>query len=629
MANAPAPPPPPAPKPSVHNVTVAPVVATVAKRVTALADATPEQERAAAEAERRLAALATADVSQANAATGVYGVSGCGKTSLTATAIEYGWETYHRIGRVYAADLGGYGNKLIKLAKLGIAQVWNLRNHIEPFETMELASLGYWPEKVLDPITGYADPYVRLVPPEVRRWIVHCPNDHPFPPVTTKRLLDSFQQVCPTCRQMTTLQNWARVEEIVAVPAGFKHVGLYCYDSGSSMQDWAMEDLAGKAAREDISTLSGDKNALRGINAKVVSGGMTFGTNSMQHYGFAQLRMQSWIANSRRIPRQVVPPVWTFLEERGKDEGGIMTIFGPKISGSARTSDVPSWLGNCLYAARELNPSGVMVHRLYTSTHSKINEGNIPHLAKHRGEPGAVDAILEDDPTHPFEKCSLKYFFVQLEASLQKSLTVAVEQYPDAPALQPFTDDQDETVVSTSTASVAMERPRQIMPAGIAGAVATGMVPQAMPVGAPAPPVAAPPPPGRPPIPGPVPVPVSQSAPAAPVPVSPASPSPKGEGGGAQVQHGVPPGAAGSVVPAAPPPPAPRPVTPPAGGNASPAQVPPAAAVSQPAGQAAAGTTPAAGGAPVRPPIPPAVSRPRANAAGRPPVPPPAGPKPT
>ncbi|PYQ25659.1 MAG: hypothetical protein DMF56_27070 [Acidobacteria bacterium] len=454
--------------------------------------ATPAQERAAAEAEARMAALAEVS-SQANAVTGLVGDSGAGKTSQVCEAIEYAWEVYHRIGRVYHFDAGGFGNKLIRLAKLGIAQIWTPRNRIEPFETAELCSLGYWPEKIDNVETGFADPYVPLVPPQTRRWVIYCPNGHIVRTVSNRRLLEAFQNACPECRTLVTLQNWSKVDEQVIRSPGFRHVGLYVFDSVTAMSDHIMTDMAERAARDEMG--GSDRNSLRGAPAKVISGSMVFGSNSMPHYGFAQNRVASWLANMRKIPYQVVPPIATFLENRGSDEANI-AVFGPKIAGTARTADVPAWLGNCLNLTKVPTPSGAMKFRIWLETHAHPNEGNIPHLAKTRGEPGDFPPYLEDkEGQPPFSTCSLKFFFRRMDEALQRSLARASEQYRDAPALVPFTDDGEEDVLSETQASLGVtagSHPSHLAltpPPVVAGAVSLGAPPIQAPVGVPMPPM--------------------------------------------------------------------------------------------------------------------------------------------
>lgn len=403
------------------------------------------QEAAAAAAEQRYAALlALGDVSQANAATCIYGDSGSGKSDQIAEVVEYGWERYHRLSRVVTADLGGFGNKLLRLIRLGIAQVWNPTNHIEPMETMEDASFGAWPEKIDDPYTGYAQPDVRLVMPQETRWTVFCQAGHPVKTVRSKTLLNGFSIQCPTCKTVTTMNNWSKVTEASYRAPGAKHVGLYMFDSGTSLQDWAMQDMAFRAARGEI---GGEGSAL-GKDAKIISGKYTFGSNNRAHYGFAQNRIHSWVKNSRTIPGQVVPPIWTFLELRSTDDARGVPIFGPKIAGSAKTADIPSWMGNCVHASKEENDKGRMVFRLWLTTH--IDPGStIPHLAKTRAEPGTLPNYLEDDEKEePYTRCSMKYFFYQLEEALKVGQRIDAEKYADAPVFVPFPESEEEILSS-------------------------------------------------------------------------------------------------------------------------------------------------------------------------------------
>mgnify|MGYP001617670880 CR=1 FL=1 len=492
---------------------------------TALADA---------DAELRLAALFGQPAIQANAVTGVWGDSGTGKTALVCTAIEYAWETFHKITRYYAGDLGGYGNKLLSLARLGIVEIWNLSNHVDKFETVELATLGYWPETILDRENGYADPYVKLVAPQRRQYTVFCPNGHAAMTVDSKSQLVMFQQQCPTCKELTTLGNCQRITEVVTRSKGFKHVGLYVYESGTSLQELIMGDMADRAGRDE---LGGEKGAIN----KIVSGSLTFGANNRAHYGFAQTRGRQWIANARTIPGQVVPAIFTFLADRGSDQQNA-PVYGPKIAGGAKTGDVPSWVGNCLHTEKVKDAAGTgEVWRAWIQGHRNPAEGNILYLAKHRAEPGTfAEPYLQDGPADPpFTKFSLGYFFRAIDASFKSSVERDTKKFPDAPGLQPFTDDEDDEVmveVPMSGVSLAHVTPPAMsiggVPAGLVGttgAVAQGrVVPGAfgqewvLPLGAPSQPqpIAMPPggvvaPTGRPAVPVVAAAPVAAAVPAA------------------------------------------------------------------------------------------------------------------
>ncbi|HET9253871.1 MAG TPA: hypothetical protein VFO16_01555 [Pseudonocardiaceae bacterium] len=416
--------------------------------------ATPEQTAAAEAAEARLQALLKlGDVSQANAATGIVGDSGTGKTTLSATAVKYCWDRYHKISRYVAADPGGFGNMLLRMVRLGFAQVYNPINHVEPFETMEKLTLGYWPEKIDDPFTGYAQPDVFLVPPKEQRWIVYCPQGHEVRTLRSAAGLHNFSIQCPVCKGSPVTAQTYKVETITVQSPWIKHVGLYIFDSGTALCDWAMEDMAARAARNDPGAKDG--NALSGTGARIISGEFAFGANTMQHYGFAQNRMRSWIKNTRTIPGQVMPPIWTFLELRATDDNKSIAVFGPKISGNARTAEVPSWLGNCLNTTKETNEKGKLVHRLYLVNHTDPGSF-VPHLAKTRAEPGDLPPFLEDgEKEPPFTRFSLGYFFDQLEAALDRNTRLDAEAYPDAPAFHPITVDGEMDVVARKELSAS------------------------------------------------------------------------------------------------------------------------------------------------------------------------------
>lgn len=371
--------------------------------------------------------------SQANAALGLYGITGTGKTSLAITACEEAWEVYHKVTHWYSSDLGGWGTKLLSLIKLGIVRVWYLRNHINPFETMELASQGYWPEALQDPDTGLAAPDVRLVAPRQVQWLLICPNGHP-----TKQTFAIEGQVraanvtCPECGQITSAANAQRIDRLVVRSKGFKHVGHYVFDSMTQMSEYGQVVLRDKSARGELPSSSTGGSALGSADA-VREGTMAWGTGSKAQVGFMQDRVPVWIANIRAIPDQVLPPVITFGVEqsRGDDESGGQPLFAPKIAGNARTSSVPGWLGNCLYATKEphnppeTNEHGVvqLYHRLWLTTHVDPRDGRaIPIVAKHRGEPFGMPAYLEDplDPEKAWSVCSLREFYRLLREQQQR-----------------------------------------------------------------------------------------------------------------------------------------------------------------------------------------------------------------
>jgi hypothetical protein len=450
-----------------------------------VATLTPDQLAAAeaAAAEARLASLlAMGDVNQANAATGIYGDTGTGKSVLLDTAAEYCYSRFRRMSRIISADLGGFGNKRLRLIRLGIVQVYNPLNHIEPFETMEDLSKGYWPEKITDPYTGFAAPDVKLIAPERMQWVVYCQQGHIVTTAASKAILAGFQRQCPTCKGApVTAQNWGRVEEQIVRSAALKHIGLYGFDSGTSLADWAMEDMSDRAARTDPSIKDG--NNLSNTGARVISGKYAFGANTQPHYGFAQNAVRRWIKNSRLIPRQVLPPIWTFLEDRGTDSDKNISVFGPKIPGTAKTHVVPSWLGNCLYATKELNAKQQDEHRLYLVNHTDRNS-NVPHLAKTRAEPGTFGSpyLADVDPATAtelpaFTRFSLGYFFDVLEKALDMTAKSDADAFPDAPAFQPLDLNAEDVEVTGSPVTIAPSGPQTARAMVTAPAARAAMAP--------------------------------------------------------------------------------------------------------------------------------------------------------
>ncbi len=371
----------------------------------------------------------TAVAQQSTAVTAIYGLSGAGKTSLAATAAEYVWEVHKKITRFYASDLGGWGNKLISLIKLGIVQIWYLRNHVDAFATVERASQGWWPETIANVAQGLADPQVRLVPPHRTTYTLVCQNGHDAAKYSDAIAVQQAQVLCPNCQVLVNLTTCLRVDKQVVQSRGFTKIGANVYDSMTALNDWGMADMAVRGARGE---LGGENAALD----KVVSDGLVFGMNNRAHYGFVQNRTAGWIANALAIPGQAIPPVMTFLEEVGTDEGG-SPVYGPKIAGSAKTGDVPAWVGNCLHATKELNEQNLTEHRLYLATHIDPHDPRaVPHLAKHRGEPLGMPIYLADAPGEaPWTRFSLKMLFVLIDEQLKQIEARDRAKWPDAPAL--------------------------------------------------------------------------------------------------------------------------------------------------------------------------------------------------
>lgn len=420
----------------------------------------------------------------ANSVCGIVGISGAGKTSLATTAVEEAWEVYGAISLWYAADLGGWGTQLRSLIKHGICRAWYIRNHTNPFDTMQYASMGYWPEQILDPENGFAAPDVRLIPPRVEQFTLVCANGHPVVTQPTQSQILAVQIACPECGQITNPTNASGITRALVRPALFKSivngkvhiVGHRVYDSMTQINEWGASELTAKSARGDLPSTSTGGSVLGSADG-VAERDFRFGTGSKAQVGFMQNRTPEWIANIRAIPDQVLPATMTFGVEqsRGDDESGGMPVLGPKIQGNARTSSVPGWLGNCLYAAKEPhNPpeqdehgNVKLYHRLWLTTHVDPRDARaIPIMAKHRGEPLGMPPFLEDDgvPEHAWKVCSLRVFYGLLRKQAAEIEARDAVRFPDAPGL--VSDHGEDDVIESGVVSTTAGMPASMPSTG-------------------------------------------------------------------------------------------------------------------------------------------------------------------
>jgi hypothetical protein len=568
-----------------------------------------------------IAAQVTDAANFANSVTGLYGLSGSGKSSLADTAAIYAWRRHRKQTLAYTVDLGGYGTKRLALIRAGIMFCYDPRNHVNPFETMELISQGAFPAYLLpggdatqdERDRGWAPPTCELVLPVRKRYQLVCPNGHRNGAFYSGPEILAAGVVTCACGHLCSANDPStKIEEQTVRSAGFANIGHRIYDSMTAMNEWGMGDLQKQSAAGMLPSGQSGGSVLGGADA-LVSGSVKYGTSSKGQYGFVQNRSHDWIANIKAIGGHVVPPTMTFMVEmsKGDDESGGQPVFGPKIAGNARTSSVPGWLGNCLHAVREpQNPAtpDVMVHRLWLRNHvDALDLRRVPYLAKTRGVPAGMPDYLEDPPNaadQAWSRCSLDVLYELLGAQVPTELSRLQAEFPDAPAfVAGGMTTPDEVVMQQAAVAVpvAAGGPGPRMAAGVAGVaaapkvagnrprvsqpapnvavaaptVAVPAVPQAAQATAPAPvappvptpPVAAPPRAGRPAVAagtvapgGLIPTPGVAGDATAPVPTVGAAPA------GVVVPQPPPPVVAAPAAPAPPSPPAP-PVVKPATGS--------------------------------------------------------------
>lgn len=415
-------------------------------------------------AERRAA-------NQANAVTGIYGISGTGKSNLADTAAEYNYETYGGLTMCIAADLGGFGTKRLSLIRNGIMRVYDPRNHVNPFETMELLSLGAFPLRLSDPERGYAEPDVPLILP--RRFVFqpYCPSGHATERFESQAVMNAKAAAgmikCPECGLLVNLANASKVDRLVMRHRIFKGVTLRVFDSGTALNEWALADLQAQSAAGSLPTNSSGGSLLGSADA-LVSGQFKFGSSSISQYGFVQNRTYGWLSNIRKIPDQVLPAIMTFHVEQSKGDestGGDM-LYGPKIAGNARTGAMAGWLGNLLHATTEpfSETDPTLVYRLWLTNHIDPRDPRkIPYLAKHRGTPIGMPRYLEDKPgDKPWTGFSLGNFFRLQDQQLAAEELANKTKYPNAPGL--WQGDELSTAADDIVGSGAIGAPRQASP---------------------------------------------------------------------------------------------------------------------------------------------------------------------
>lgn len=363
----------------------------------------------------------------ASGVTAVYGLSGSGKSALVDTAAEYVAERFGHGTMCVAIDPGGWGNRRLSLVRAGVMKVYDPRNHVNFFDTMDKLTRGAWPETILDPDRGYADPTVRLVLPRQPVFVRKCPQGHEVARFDREAVMLATTSTCPTCGVVVTGAN-QQTERLVVRPALFQRIGLRAFDSITAMNDQGLIlELPDMSARGELPTTGGGGSALGSADA-IRQGDTVYGTGSKAQVGFMQNRTYGWLTNIRAIPDQLLGAICTFgVEQSGGDDarGGGEICYGLALAGTARTARAPGWVGNCLHATKEPDDMGHVRHRLWLTNHIDPRDAfKRPYLAKHRGTPLGMPDFLEDpwsdDPAEraklAWTVCSLKYFFQLLEA---------------------------------------------------------------------------------------------------------------------------------------------------------------------------------------------------------------------
>lgn len=163
------------------------------------------------------------------------------------------------------------------------------------------------------------------------------------------------------------------------VPGQHDNIGMYAFESLTSIADALMADMVTKAANNV--SIGGGAN----ISFAVSGDGQTMkvsGSN-MAHYGVCQSRIKEEVWSSQKLNADYV--LWTAGASKDDDPEASGKVVGPAVVGKAMTAEVPRWFNltfriDCLPAASG-KPER---HILYLGNHQDLNAGNATGLGNIR-----------------------------------------------------------------------------------------------------------------------------------------------------------------------------------------------------------------------------------------------------
>lgn len=189
----------------------------------------------------------------------------------------------------------------------------------------------------------------------------------------------------------------------IAQQKDWDNVGAIAFDSMTEGCEWMMSYMTNAEAAGTFKISSQPM--------KFKDGATNYGSPSMAHYGNIQTRISDFVSQSKVIPDVYI--MWTALELKSTDDNTRLPLYGPDVSGKAKTAIASAWFDNTLHlymtGAGGLK-KGAVERRLYLTTH--FEDDQIPYMAKNRGHYySPLPEFLEKD------QCSLNVFLQLLEES--------------------------------------------------------------------------------------------------------------------------------------------------------------------------------------------------------------------
>lgn len=158
---------------------------------------------------------------------------------------------------------------------------------------------------------------------------------------------------------MDKLKNEHKIVLQAPTNAMFKEFGLLSFDGLTSTSDRIFRDMQQSGLRlgkDDASaaleeTVEFDAIAGQPIQQQKPEK-IYAATQSM--YMFTQKEVRMLVDNVSTLPFERT--YWTALESKGEEVVGRDTIYGPMLVGSAATSKIPAWFGDCFHAEAMYSP---------------------------------------------------------------------------------------------------------------------------------------------------------------------------------------------------------------------------------------------------------------------------------
>jgi len=300
----------------------------------------------------------------------VYGGSGTGKTHQCGELALFVNVKYGKKTRLVSTSGGGW-TPIQPYVDSGIIEPVYVRDRKWPFYVMEKMSKGWWPA---DP----RDPESPLIPPKDQG------------------------------------QSW-------------DDVGAIAYDGLSETCDWLMSSSVAREAAGEIRISQESLSARFTDGNKETKEVVNVGTPGRAHYLVIQNATTDYVSFSRSIPGVFI--LWTALELRAADDVTKLPIYGPQVSGKAKTSDAAAWFEDTLHLTGVIDSKGKTVRRLWLQRHMD-GDDPVPYLAKVR-----ANSLCPLPPYLEGPDCSLYKFLELLYSSQEKAkdlLTQKINQLKGA-----------------------------------------------------------------------------------------------------------------------------------------------------------------------------------------------------